>query len=65
MGVAAGRVFFDFLGENLFRSDMGIERANLGSMLDHTGPMGAAEKYISYGQSVRQAARGKGGGRER
>lgn len=35
-------------GENLFRSDMGIERAYLGSMLDHTGPMGQAEKYQSY-----------------
>ncbi|HEX2494567.1 MAG TPA: Orn/Lys/Arg decarboxylase N-terminal domain-containing protein, partial [Steroidobacter sp.] len=34
-----GRVFFDFYGENLFRTDMGIERGQLGSLLDHTGPV--------------------------
>ena len=39
-----GRVFFDFYGENLFRTDMGIERASLGSLLDHTGPIGESEK---------------------
>ena len=27
-----GRVFFDFYGENLFRTDMGIERGQLGSL---------------------------------
>ena len=35
----AGRAFFDFYGENLFRTDMGIERGQLGSLLDHTGPV--------------------------
>jgi arginine decarboxylase len=39
-----GRVFFDFYGENLFRTDMGIERAALGSLLGHTGPIGASER---------------------
>lgn len=42
-----GRVFFDFFGENLFRSDSGIERGNLGSVLDHSGPVGDSEAYVS------------------
>ena len=42
-----GRVFFDFYGENLFRTDMGIERGQLGSLLDHTGPIGESEKYAA------------------
>lgn len=40
----AGRAFFDFLGENVFRIDMGIERGALGSLLDHTGPVAESEK---------------------
>ena len=28
----AGRAFFDFMGENVFRTDMGIERGALGSL---------------------------------
>jgi arginine decarboxylase len=39
-----GRMFFDFFGENLFRSDMGIERGALGSLLGHSGPVGASER---------------------
>ncbi len=39
-----GRVFFDFFGENLFRTDMGIERAALGSLLSHSGPVGESER---------------------
>lgn len=42
-----GRVFFDFYGENLFRTDMGIERGALGSMLGHSGPVGESERYIA------------------
>jgi arginine decarboxylase len=42
-----GRVFFDFYGENLFRTDMGIERASLGSLLTHSGPIGESERYIA------------------
>ena len=42
-----GRVFFDFYGENLFRTDMGIERGQLGSLLDHTGPIGESERYAA------------------
>jgi arginine decarboxylase len=42
-----GRIFFDFYGENLFRTDMGIERAALGSLLSHTGPIGESERYAA------------------
>jgi arginine decarboxylase len=42
-----GRIFFDFYGENLFRTDMGIERGQLGSLLDHTGPIGESEQYAA------------------
>ena len=44
---AIGRKFYDFYGENLFKTDMGIERAELGSLLDHTGYFGDAEKYAA------------------
>ena len=43
----AGRAFFDFLGENVFRIDMGIERGALGSLLDHTGPVAESERYAA------------------
>lgn len=40
----AGRLYHDYYGENLFRTDMGIERTSLGSLLDHTGAFGESEK---------------------
>jgi arginine decarboxylase len=40
-------VFFDFYGENLFRTDMGIERGALGSLLSHSGPIGESERYAA------------------
>lgn len=43
-----GRAFFDFYGENLFRTDMGIERAALGSLLGHSGPVGESERYAAH-----------------
>ncbi len=42
-----GRIFHDFYGENLFRTDMGVERAALGSLLDHTGPVADSEAYAA------------------
>ncbi len=42
-----GRAFFDFYGENLFRTDMGIERGTLGSLLGHSGPIGESERNIA------------------
>ncbi len=44
---AVGREFLDFFGENLFRSDTGIERASLGSLLDHSGPIKESEAYAA------------------
>ncbi|WP_310793452.1 Orn/Lys/Arg decarboxylase N-terminal domain-containing protein, partial [Enterobacter sp. R1(2018)] len=44
---AVGREFLDFFGENLFRTDTGIERAAMGSLLDHSGPIKASEIYAA------------------
>jgi arginine decarboxylase len=42
-----GRIFFDYFGENMLRSDLSISVGGLGSLLDHTGPMGEHEKYAA------------------
>src|SRR5204863_7993321 len=42
-----GRIFFDYFGENLLRSDLSVSVGDLGSLLDHTGPIGAHEKYAA------------------
>ncbi|MDO8266417.1 MAG: Orn/Lys/Arg decarboxylase N-terminal domain-containing protein [Moraxellaceae bacterium] len=39
-----GRAFFDFFGENTFRSDLSISVGQLGSLLEHTGVVGEAER---------------------
>jgi len=44
---AAGLAFYDYFGENLLRSDLSISVDELGSLLDHSGPIGASEHYIS------------------
>lgn len=44
---AIGKKFFDFYGENLFRTDLGIERTAIGSLLDHTGAFYESEKNIA------------------
>lgn len=41
---ALGRRFFDFYDENLFRTDTGIERTQIGSLLDHTGAFLESER---------------------
>lgn len=56
-----GRAFFDFYGENLFRTDMGIERGQLGSLLDHTGPVGESEAYASKVFGAHRSYNGVGG----
>ncbi|HTJ93239.1 MAG TPA: Orn/Lys/Arg decarboxylase N-terminal domain-containing protein [Pararobbsia sp.] len=43
----AGRAFFEYFGEPLFRSDLSISVGELGSLLDHSGPIGASEKYAA------------------
>ena len=42
-----GRILFDFYGENLLRSDLSISVGALGSLLDHSGPMGEHERYAA------------------
>jgi lysine decarboxylase/arginine decarboxylase len=43
----AGRLFHKFFGEQLFRSDLSISVGELGSLLDHSGPLGEAERYAA------------------
>lgn len=42
-----GRAFFSFFGEELFRSDLSISVGELGSLLDHSGPIGEAERFAA------------------
>jgi arginine decarboxylase len=42
-----GRAFHDYFGENLLRSDLSISVGELGSLLDHSGPIGESEKYCA------------------
>ncbi|WP_308460881.1 hypothetical protein [Streptomyces finlayi] len=41
---AAARAFFDYYGERLFRSDLSISVGELGSLFEHSGPIGEAER---------------------
>ncbi|MEI3477911.1 MAG: Orn/Lys/Arg decarboxylase N-terminal domain-containing protein [Bilophila sp.] len=43
----SGRAFFDFFGENIFRSDLSISVGELGSLLDYSGPIGEGEAYAA------------------
>lgn len=43
-----GRMFHDYFGENLFRSDLSISVGALGSLLDHSGPIGEGERYAAH-----------------
>ncbi|MEU6864528.1 Orn/Lys/Arg decarboxylase N-terminal domain-containing protein [Streptomyces sp. NPDC046876] len=40
----AGRAFFDYYGERLFRTDLSISVGELGSLFEHNGPIGEAER---------------------
>ncbi|MEM5341389.1 Orn/Lys/Arg decarboxylase N-terminal domain-containing protein [Paraburkholderia azotifigens] len=42
-----GQAFFEFFGEQLFRSDLSISVGELGSLLDHSGPIGESERYAA------------------
>lgn len=42
-----GKAFYDFYGETLFRTDLSASVGELGSLLDHSGAVGAAEKNAS------------------
>src|SRR6476619_7098824 len=39
-----GQLFYEFFGENTLRSDISVSVGQLGSLLDHTGPIAAAER---------------------
>ncbi|CAL9281287.1 Orn/Lys/Arg decarboxylase N-terminal domain-containing protein [Streptomyces sp. SudanB25_2051] len=39
-----GRQFFDYYGERLFRTDLSISVGELGSLFEHNGPIGDAER---------------------
>ena len=39
----AGAAFHEFFGENTLRSDLSVSVSELGSLLEHSGPIGAAE----------------------
>jgi arginine decarboxylase len=41
------QVFLDYFGENMLRSDLSIGMAAVGSLLDHSGPIGESEKYAA------------------
>ncbi|MFD8705505.1 Orn/Lys/Arg decarboxylase N-terminal domain-containing protein [Kitasatospora sp. NPDC059648] len=41
---AAGRAFFDYYGERLLRTDLSISVGALGSLYEHSGPIGEAER---------------------
>ena len=41
------KVFFDYFGENMLRSDLSVGMAAVGSLLDHSGPIGESEKYAA------------------
>lgn len=42
-----GRAFFNYFGEKLLRSDLSISVGDLGSLLDHSGPIGKGEAYAA------------------
>ena len=44
---AVGRAFYDFYGEQMFRSDISVSVGETGSLNDHSGPVDAAEKYAA------------------
>ena len=43
----AGRLFHEFFGETLLRADLSISVGDLGSLLDHSGPIGSGERYAA------------------
>ncbi len=41
---AAGRIFYNFFGENTLRADLSVSVPELGSLLEHSGVVGEAER---------------------
>ena len=44
MKTAVGRTFLDFYGEQMLRSDLSVSVGETGSLNDHSGPVGEAER---------------------
>ncbi|MCP2257395.1 arginine decarboxylase [Streptoalloteichus tenebrarius] len=42
-----GRAFHDYYGERLFRTDLSSSVGELGSLFEHTGPIGDAERHAA------------------
>lgn len=42
-----GRLFYNFLGENVFRADLSVSVPELGSLMEHAGVTGEAEKHAA------------------
>ncbi len=40
----AGRIFYEFMGENMLRADLSVSVPELGSLLEHSGVVGQSEK---------------------
>jgi len=40
----AGRIFYEFMGENVLRADLSVSVPELGSLLEHTGVVGQSER---------------------
>ncbi|GAA4368750.1 Orn/Lys/Arg decarboxylase N-terminal domain-containing protein [Paeniglutamicibacter cryotolerans] len=43
-----GRAFWGFFGQQMFRSDLSVSVAEVGSLLDHSGPIGRAERRAAH-----------------
>ncbi|MDE4947254.1 lysine decarboxylase LdcC, partial [Francisella tularensis subsp. holarctica] len=44
---AVGALFYDFYGENIYKTDLSYSLKELGSVLDHSEAHKDAEEYIS------------------
>ena len=51
---AVGKAFYDFYGENLFRTDLSVSVGELGSLLDHSGPRRGQRSATPRGSSARR-----------
>lgn len=47
MKTAVGRTFLQFYGEQMLRSDLSISVGSIGSLNDHSGPVGESEAYAA------------------
>ena len=47
MKTAVGRAFMAFYGEQMLRSDLSVSVGSLGSLNDHSGPVGEAERFAA------------------